>query len=129
VGDFDGMRNSCPSSYLSLYHGVGDAGAARDKLQLYLVAEPGGFSTPEWELGGLIFPGTTQQLTVWGTVNGTTINPDGSVMVFVDGSLQVSLTGKKIGTTAAFGGGTLKKVHVNPMGRFDNFKACRILPL
>jgi len=111
--------------YLRLHHGVGDADPLRDKLVLYLPNDAGP-SSPVWVSGGgLIVPGTTQQITVCGTlstVDGTTINPDGSVSVYVDGVLRVALTGKKIANTEAFGGGTLKKVFINPMGRFDNFK-------
>jgi hypothetical protein len=107
----------------SLYHGVG-SGSNRDLLEIYLPAEPTGYSSPVWTSdAGTIIPGTKQTVMVCGklsTFTGGTLNADAEVSVYVNGVLQTHLTGRKIAAPFTFGADSFKVLHVNPMGKMDN---------
>ena len=110
-----------PWWFLSLYHGVGD-GSARDRLQLWLAYDDDG--DPAWTSDtGVITPGTTQRITVCGTVSTVdtwegVVNPDGAVFVYVGNTLRYASTGRRIGNPEQ---AEPTQVMIGPMGRFDNF--------
>jgi RHS repeat-associated protein len=112
--------------FFSLYHGYGDTPGDRSQLVLYGLTPDELYSAP-----GVIIPGTTQRITVRGTlstINNYQVNADGAVQVLVDGVVifdvaNVELGWNYFGPAAVENGIALwDRLMIGPMGRFDNLR-------
>jgi hypothetical protein len=101
--------------FLDLYHGIG-SGADRSVLQL-MVRNSTNWADDWYSPVGTIVPGTTQRLTLCGSLSSGYPVPDGWVAVYVDG-VELFRSASNLVIMPSFG--TWNRVLLGAMGRMDN---------
>lgn len=115
---------SSNSVFLTLVHGYDGAYAASPDFQLRqslaLFIEATGISQQWVSDADIIVPNTTQNITMCGQMSSAPLVSDGTVSVYLDGVLLVTMTNQPLYGNILDNPPTLGEVYVNPMGRFDN---------